>query len=117
MAGGSAFAALEGGRSSLDGIYWAITTMTTVGYGDELPTLASTKVLAIVVMLVGIGFVAVLTGAVAERFVAADLEVEAEAEADEEELDPASGAIVRELRDLRGRLDGLETAVRQRGSR
>lgn len=112
VAGGSAFAALEGDPSSLDGIYWAITTMTTVGYGDELPTLASTKVLAIVIMLVGIGFVAVLTGAIAERFLSPDLKVEAEEV--EQELDAASDAIVRELRELRGRLDGLEAAVRQR---
>lgn len=114
MAGGSGFATLEGDRSSLDGIYWAVTTMTTVGYGDELPTLASTKVLAIVVMLVGIGFVAVLTGAIAERFLGPTLEVEAEVV--EHDLDAASDAIVRELRELGVRLDGLERAVRQRGS-
>ena len=65
-------------------------------------------------MLVGIGFVAVLTGAVAERFLAADLE--AQADDVEGDLDAASRAIVRELRDLRGRLDGIEAAVRQRGS-
>lgn len=111
VAGGSGFAALED-RSSLDGIYWALTTMTTVGYGDVLPTTAATKVLAVLVMLVGIGFVAVLTGSIAERFLSPGLE--AEAEEVEEELDAASDAIVQELRALRGRLDDLEAMVRQR---
>jgi hypothetical protein len=43
--------------------------MTTVGYGDELPTTHEAKVLAMVLMLVGIGYFAVITGAIAERFI------------------------------------------------
>jgi voltage-gated potassium channel len=65
VAGGAAFAALEKGQSTGDGIYWAITTMTTVGYGDLSPDSTGGKVLAVIVMVVGIGFVAILTGAVA----------------------------------------------------
>jgi hypothetical protein len=72
LGGGEAFSAIE--KASLgEGVYWAVTTMTTVGYGDLSPETDAGKVLAVGVMLCGIGFVAVLTGAVAERFLAQDV--------------------------------------------
>jgi voltage-gated potassium channel len=110
FAGGAAFATLEQGESTGDGIYWAITTMTTVGYGDPIPTTAASKVLAVVVMLIGIGFVAVLTGAIAQRFVVPELEREIDREeADvEREVDELSVAILDELRGIRERLEALE---------
>ena len=46
--------------SSWDGIWWAITTVTTVGYGDSFPTMDEGRTIAMVVMFVGIGFVALL---------------------------------------------------------
>jgi Ion channel len=52
-------------RSTWDGVWWAVTTMTTVGYGDITPRTNYGRVVAIVVMLVGIGFIALLTGALA----------------------------------------------------
>lgn len=45
-------------------IYWAIVTLTTVGYGDLAPQTALGKVLASVVMLLGYGILAVPTGIV-----------------------------------------------------
>jgi hypothetical protein len=63
-------------------------------------------------MLVGIGFIAVLTGAVAERFLAAG--VQREAEQVEEELDAASADVIRHLRELSRRLDEVEALVRAR---
>ena len=45
-------------------IYWAIVTMTTVGYGDLAPATPLGKVLASVVMLLGYGILAVPTGIV-----------------------------------------------------
>jgi Ion channel len=43
--------------------------MTTVGYGDLYPHTVSGKIVAVLVMLVGIGFVALLTGSIAEEFI------------------------------------------------
>ena len=57
IAGGTAYAALEDQPNAWDGVWWAVTTMTTVGYGDQFPVTSEGRVLAIVVMLVGIGFV------------------------------------------------------------
>jgi voltage-gated potassium channel len=45
-------------------IYWAIVTMTTVGYGDLVPQTSIGKVLASLIMLIGYGIIAVPTGIV-----------------------------------------------------
>jgi voltage-gated potassium channel len=73
LGGGAAYSAIEKSQdgdslSAWDGVWWAITTVTTVGYGDSYPRTTGGRIIAIVVMLVGIGFVAILTAAAAERF-------------------------------------------------
>ncbi len=86
LGGGAAFAAVENGHqehpvTAWDGVWWAITTVTTVGYGDFSPRTLGGRVIAIVVMVVGIGFVAIITAAAAERFMRSR-----EAEAERAEL-------------------------------
>lgn len=105
VAGGAAFAELEKGQTTANGVYWAVTTMTTVGYGDPQPTNTSTKILAVVVMFVGIGFVAVLTGAIAQRFLAPDI---AEEEQEQTAIEATNREILAELREVRARLEALE---------
>ena len=46
------------------GVYWAIVTMTTVGYGDFVPQTVLGQLLAAVVMLLGFGIIAIPTGIV-----------------------------------------------------
>jgi voltage-gated potassium channel len=45
-------------------IYWAVVTLTTVGYGDLAPQTALGKALASIAMLLGYGIIAVPTGIV-----------------------------------------------------
>ena len=54
------------------GIYWAIVTMTTVGYGDISPETAAGQAVASVVMVLGFAIIAVPTGIVASEMSRAD---------------------------------------------
>lgn len=54
------------------GIWWAVVTVTTVGYGDITPKTVQGRIVAVVVMLFGIGFLSVLTATIASRFVQTD---------------------------------------------
>jgi voltage-gated potassium channel len=55
-----------------DGIWWAVVTVTTVGYGDIYPRSVGGRIVAMIVMLFGIGFLSVLTATIASRFVKTD---------------------------------------------
>ena len=49
-------------RTMGNGVYWAIVTMTTVGYGDYVPQTGLGRLLASVVMMLGFGIIAIPTG-------------------------------------------------------
>jgi voltage-gated potassium channel len=51
------------------GMWWAIQTVTTVGYGDVVPETTAGKVIASFLMLGGLSLLAVVTGAVTSAFV------------------------------------------------
>lgn len=51
-----------------DALWWAIVTTTTVGYGDISPTTPIGRVLAIILMLVGIGIIGTLTSSITSYF-------------------------------------------------
>jgi voltage-gated potassium channel len=52
------------------GLWWAVQTVTTVGYGDAVPTTVAGRSLAALIMLFGIGFLTVITAAITSTFVA-----------------------------------------------
>jgi voltage-gated potassium channel len=52
------------------GLWWAVQTTTTVGYGDHAPTTVGGRLVAATVMLFGIGFLTVITAAITSTFVA-----------------------------------------------
>lgn len=64
---GGAFAIVEGAALS-DGLWWAIVTITTVGCGDFFPVTVGGRIAAVVLMLLGIGLLAVITPSVAAYF-------------------------------------------------
>lgn len=49
--------------------WWAIATLTTVGYGDVFPITAMGKVMSGIIALIGIGFIALPTGIISSAFI------------------------------------------------
>jgi voltage-gated potassium channel len=52
-----------------DALWWAVVTVTTVGYGDKYPVTGGGRGVAAILMFVGIGLIGVLTATVASFFV------------------------------------------------
>jgi voltage-gated potassium channel len=103
LLGGVVFASTEADQhlSTWDGIWWAVSTVTTVGYGDVYPESDAGRIIAMMIMLVGIGFVALLTAFIADRFIHEQEEVEEKIEAKED-------LILAQLHEITLRLDSLE---------
>ena len=88
------------------GIWWAVQTVTTVGYGDHVPTNTVGRGLAALVMLVGIGFLTVITASITGSFVE-------RSRRDREEAGEGA-ATTSELREIAERLDRIEAVLRER---
>lgn len=111
LAGGALFVGFEKQSQHLnawDGIYWAVTSMTTLGSSIS-PTTTGGEIVSVIVVLVGISFVALLTGSIAQRFLGPAI-VEVEEELEAEHLS-AEAVALRELRNVREQLAALEIAV------
>ena len=57
-------------KSFGDGVWWALVTITTVGYGDITPLTTLGKLVAGTLMFVGLGLIATVTAIVSAKFVA-----------------------------------------------
>ncbi|MXZ31246.1 MAG: potassium channel family protein [Acidimicrobiia bacterium] len=71
---GTLFSYLEPGYNVPEGVWWAIVTATTVGYGDVVPNSGLGRLVATLLMIAGISFIALLSAATAARLV--ELETE-----------------------------------------
>ena len=56
-------------RSLGDGMWWALVTITTVGYGDITPVTTLGRVIASSLMLLGLGLIATITAIVSAKFI------------------------------------------------
>jgi voltage-gated potassium channel Kch len=85
------------------GLWWAIQTTTTVGYGDLVPASVAGRLIAAFVMVVGIAFITVSTAAITSAFLEA-----ARRRRDSATDDP----VVAEMRELRQQMTALTAEVR-----
>jgi voltage-gated potassium channel len=86
------------------GLWWAAQTVTTVGYGDNVPTSLAGRLVAVLVMFVGIGFLTVVTAAITSTFVAHQRR-------EDQTPSDVEAAIVDQLRQLASRLERIEAAL------
>ena len=97
-----------GARDGADGRVASLTarlarTLTTVGYGDSVLHTVGGQIVGIILMFVGLGFIAVLTASIAAFFVKVD-----EAADTERPILDALARIEAELAEVKARLDAQE---------
>lgn len=86
-----------------DGLWWAISTMTTVGYGDRFPVTATGRAVAVALMIGGIALLGVVTATLASWLVE---RVAAETEHEQAATRAQVDALGAEVRALRAELGG-----------
>src|SRR5262245_51488146 len=92
-----------------DGVWWAIVTLGTVGYGDIVPTTPWGRFLGSIVIVIGVTFLSFLTATVTSLFVSREQE-EREAEREAYRVSDRE-QILAALRKLEERLAALETKL------
>lgn len=60
------------GNNPFEGLWWALVTLTTVGYGDIAPVTLGGRITAAVLMITGVGVLAAVTASIAARYVEGD---------------------------------------------
>jgi voltage-gated potassium channel len=88
-------------------LWWAVQTITTVGYGDVVPGEADGKAVGALLMLGGLSLLSIITAMITSAFIARR---QAELQASGE--DP----VMRQLSQIESRLDGIEAELRRLGS-
>jgi voltage-gated potassium channel len=83
-----------------DALWWGMTTISTVGYGDQFPVTGEGRLIAVGLMLAGIALLGVVTATIASWFVERIGAVEVAEQQTQRELD----VVVQELQALRAEL-------------
>ena len=86
-------------KTAGDAVWWSVTTITTVGYGDKYPVTSEGRAVAMVLMLAGVGLFGTLSGLVASFFLGAK-----QAEEDNQ------------LKEVLARLEALDAKLTERKS-
>jgi voltage-gated potassium channel len=93
-------------------LWWSLQTVTTVGYGDAVPTNAAGRAVGAVTMLGGIAFITVLTAVITSAFIERmRRQRSAEVVDDARGVAAPAGAIDAQLRDVAERLERIERAL------
>jgi voltage-gated potassium channel len=102
-----------------DAVWWTMTTISTVGYGDRYPVTSEGRLVAVSLMVAGIALLGVVTASIASWFVEnlrrsrAEVERELdEVSADVNRAEAQLAAVLAELRAINSRLDALERTSR-----
>ena len=113
IGGGVAIRALDRHEYSSiwEGMWWALQTVTTVGYGDVTPTTVWGKLVGVVLMLQGVALVVIVTAAVTSTFVA---RAQAQFAADAAGDDVAAQHLDDRLEDIAARLERVEKLLGNR---
>lgn len=69
LVGSSAFVYFEKNLAFTDALWWSVVTMSTVGYGDISPATPGGRLVGLLIMILGIGFLGILTASIASIFV------------------------------------------------
>src|SRR5450755_3023921 len=96
------------------GMWWAVETVTTVGYGDIVPSQTPGKIIAAFLMLGGLSLLSVVTAAITSGFVSR-AEVQRRA-AGEDPVMQKLGEMAAELREVKAKLDQLRPPAGAEGS-
>tara|TARA_Y100000588_G_C13448249_1_gene582910 strand:- start:47 stop:532 length:486 start_codon:yes stop_codon:yes gene_type:complete len=106
---------IEGQQNGFDNIpksiYWAVVTLTTVGYGDIVPLTALGKTVSVFIMMLGYAIIAVPTGIVSAEFSKNDREQlrnQDEILEDVEEIISKETEILNKLNSLEEKINKLE---------
>ena len=103
-----------------DGIWWALVTITTVGYGDITPLTTLGRLVAGTLMFVGLGLIATVTAIVSAKFIAnyVDhhtnddvLEKLEELEDEIEKIEEIESNVVGKLKELEQEIDELNKKI------
>lgn len=86
-------------KTAEDAVWWSVTTITTVGYGDKYPITLEGRIIAMVLMVAGVGLFGTLSGLVASYFLAG------------KDKDDNREQLLRELESLHRKLDELREKV------
>jgi voltage-gated potassium channel len=95
-----------------DGVWWAIVTLGTVGYGDIVPHTGWGRVVGSLMIVFGVTFVAFLTATVTSEFVSA--EEQRLRERERRRAEAAEEETRRLLRALKTQLDAIEARLDER---
>lgn len=91
-----------------DGVWWSIVTTTTVGYGDISPSTIIGRLIAVLLMLVGIGLIGMITGSITTFFVKEKTEIRPSIKFIQNQLDHFESLTENEMQELSILLDLLK---------